>query len=171
MSYPPPGNQPDPYQPDPYQPGQPYDPQQSGPPAYPTQPPTSGQPDPYAPYGQPPPQPPYGQGYPGYPQQPAPYGYEQPGYAFPQAQPRGMNTMAILALILGILVPPVGIVLGHIAKNQLKTSGEEGGGLATAGLVVGYVLTGLYLLFCCGAIGLGWLGSTLDSTGSTGTSY
>jgi hypothetical protein len=30
------------------------------------------------------------------------------------------------------------------------------------------VLTGLYVLFCCGAIGLGWLGATLDSS-STGT--
>ena len=39
MTYPPPGNQSDPYQP-----GQPYDPQQSGPPAY--GPPVSGSPAP-----------------------------------------------------------------------------------------------------------------------------
>jgi hypothetical protein len=144
MSYPPPGNQPDPYQP-----GQPYDPQQSAPPAY--QPPTSGQPDPY---GQQ-----YGQYGPGYPYQSQPYP------AYPQA--RGTNTMAILALVLGILVPPAGIVLGHIARKQLRTSGEDGGGLATAGLVVGYVLTGLYLLFCCGAVALGWLGATMDGTSNS----
>jgi hypothetical protein len=166
MSYPPPGNQPDPYQP-----GQPYDPQQSGPPSYGPPPaygqPTSGQPDPYGqpptsgqpdPYGQyPPAQPQYGQGYPGYQQQP--YG----GYA----QPRGTNLMAILSLVFAFVFAPAGIVLGHIAKKQLRTSGEEGGGLATAGLVLSYIFTGLAVLLCCGGLALGWFGAAADNVGST----
>jgi hypothetical protein len=45
---------------------------------------------------------------------------------------------------------PAGIVLGHIAKRQLKTSGETGEGIATAGLVVSYIFTGITLLACCG---------------------
>jgi hypothetical protein len=180
MSYPPPGNQPDPYQP-----GQPYDPQQSGPPAYgppisgqpaPGQPipgqPAPGQPDPYAqpsPYGQPDP---YAQPNP-YGQQPDPYGQAYPGgyapqpaYGYPQT--RGTNIMAILSLVFAFVFAPAGIVLGHIAKKQLKTSGEEGGGLATAGLVLSYVFTGLAVVFCCGIIGLGGLGSWLDSSSNTG---
>jgi hypothetical protein len=175
MSYPPPGNQSDPYQP-----GQPYDPQQSGPPAYgapisgqpaPGQP-IPGQPDPYAQPNPYPPQPdpyaqpdPYGQQYPpaqGYPG----YAPQQPAYGYPQA--RGTNVMAILSLVFAFVFAPAGIVLGHVAKKQLRTSGEEGAGLATAGLVLSYIFTGLYLLFCCGIIGLGWFGSTLDSTSTTG---
>jgi hypothetical protein len=134
---------PPPNQPDPYQPGQPYDPQQSGPPSY--GPPVSGQPA-YQPQ-------PYGGGYPGYPQQ------------------RRTNVMAIVALALAIFVPPASIVLGHIARKQIRTSGEEGAGLATAGLVIGYVLTALYVLGCCGAIALGYFGSTVSNDGGAVTGY
>jgi len=65
---------------------------------------------------------------------------------------RRTNTMAILALVLALVFPPAGIVCGHIAKRQIAQTGEEGSGLATAGLIIGYVLTGLYLLICCGAV-------------------
>ena len=56
--------------------------------------------------------------------------------------------MAILSLVLSILglftciTAPVGIVLGHIAKRQIH-SRRGGRGLATAGLIIGYVVTGL----------------------------
>jgi hypothetical protein len=164
MTYPPPGNPQDPYQP-----GQPYDPQQSGPPSYGPPPsydppaygnPTSGQPA----SGQPDP---YGQ-YP--PQQPQGYGYPPPGYGgYPQPA-RGTNIMAILSLVFAFVFAPAGIVLGHIAKKQLRTSGEEGGGLATAGLVLSYIFVGLYVLFCCGIVSLGWFSSTVD-TNTVGTGY
>jgi len=161
MTYPTSGGTPDPYQPQqPQQPyGQPTDPssgQPYGPP--PTsgqpygqpygQPPTSGQPygqpptsDPYAPqqqYGQQPPaygQPPYG-AQPGYPQQPI---------YVPVA---GTNTMAILALVFAFIFSPVAIVLGHLAKKQIRQTGEQGDGLATAGLWLGYIFTGIGVLFC-----------------------
>jgi peptidyl-prolyl cis-trans isomerase B (cyclophilin B) len=51
--------------------------------------------------------------------------------------------MAIASLIAAFLFAPLGIVFGHISLSQLKRSGEEGRGLAVAGLVVGYVLTAL----------------------------
>jgi hypothetical protein len=36
-----------------------------------------------------------------------------------------------------------------MAKKQIKQTGEEGGALATTGLVLGYIFTGAALLFCC----------------------
>lgn len=57
--------------------------------------------------------------------------------------------MAILSLVFAFVFAPAGIVLGHIAKRQLRTSGEQGDGLATAGLIISYILTGLTVLACC----------------------
>ncbi len=57
------------------------------------------------------------------------------------------NTLAIVALILGFVVPLGGIICGHLALGQIKRTGESGHGLAMAGTVIGYVLTGLTVLF------------------------
>ncbi len=50
------------------------------------------------------------------------------------------NTLAILALVFafvgGGLLP---IILGHVALGQIERSGEQGRGLALAGVVLGYV--------------------------------
>jgi trehalose monomycolate/heme transporter len=48
------------------------------------------------------------------------------------------NTFAIASIPLGVLVPPVGIALGHIARQRIRVSGERGAGLATIGLMLGY---------------------------------
>lgn len=85
----------------------------------------------------------------GMPQQPYPAGA--------YGQTPGTNTMAILALVFAFVFSPVGIVLGHIAKKQIKERGEQGSGLATAGLVLSYVFTGLGLLACCGGVLVGIL--------------
>ncbi|WP_030441630.1 DUF4190 domain-containing protein [Actinoplanes subtropicus] len=152
MTYPPPGGTPDPYQPQqPY--GQPYDPNapSSGQPY--GQPPASGQP-----YGQPTTGQPYDQPA-AYQQQPQGYGYSAPGYGTPgygaagygalgYAPVAATNTLAILALVFAFVFAPAAIVMGHIAKKQIRQSGEQGEGLATAGLVLGYILTGLGLVAC-----------------------
>ena len=94
------------------------------------------------PYGQPPPS--YPAGYqPGYGQQP--YGYGPPGYP-PPGYSRGTNTMAILALVLAFVIPPAGIVLGVIARKQIRQTGEEGDGLALAGIIVGSIICAIYVL-------------------------
>ena len=49
------------------------------------------------------------------------------------------NGMAIAALILVFVFYPIGIVLGHVARGQIKRTGEGGRGLATAALVIGYL--------------------------------
>ncbi len=75
---------------------------------------------------------------------PPPYGayppppYDPYGYA---ARPRPTNGMAIASLICAFVFAPLGIVFGHISLSQIKRSGEEGHGLAVAGLVISYVIT------------------------------
>lgn len=89
-------------------------------------PPYGQQPPPYGQYGQPPPygQPPYGQP-----------GWGPPGYGgYPQ--PRGTNGFAIASLICAFLCWPLGLVFGFIARSQIKRTGEGGGGLALAGLII-----------------------------------
>ncbi|HEU4423116.1 MAG TPA: DUF4190 domain-containing protein [Pilimelia sp.] len=128
MSYPPPGGPPDPY-------GQ--QPPSKGPDPYGQQPGYGGYQDPYAAPGSPASGAPYGQ-------QPYPQGYPQYGTPAP-----GTNIMAILSLIFAFVFAPVGIILGHVAKKQIKQTGEQGDGLATAGLVLSYIFTGLAVLGCC----------------------
>ncbi|MFB9777286.1 DUF4190 domain-containing protein [Brevibacterium otitidis] len=105
---------------------------------------------------------------------PQSYGQQQ-SYGPPVcAPPPPQNTMALVSLIFSLvglatggLLAIVGIVLGHIAKRQIKRTGESGDALATAGLVVGYaiaipiVLALLFLIaFLIFGIGLGIYSST-----------
>ena len=53
------------------------------------------------------------------------------------------NGMAIAALILVFFFFPLGIVLGHVARGQIKRTGEGGRGLATAALIIGYLQVAL----------------------------
>ena len=73
------------------------------------------------PYGYPPPYPPY-----------PPYGYPPP---------RQTNGMAIASLVCAFLFAPLGIVFGHISLSQIKRTGEDGHGLAVAGLIISYLIT------------------------------
>ena len=49
--------------------------------------------------------------------------------------------MAIASLICAFVFAPLGIVFGHISLSQIKRTGEEGHGLAVAGLVISYLIT------------------------------
>jgi hypothetical protein len=64
----------------------------------------------------------------------------------PSAQPptapiRPTNTLAIIALVLGFVVPIGGVVVGLIALPQLRRTGEAGRGLAITGIVAGAVIS------------------------------
>lgn len=78
------------------------------------------------------PPPEFGVGYPG-------------GYGWPATPPPGNNPLAVFALVsslVGLLCgvgSVIGIVLGVIALNQVKRSGQQGRGLAIAGIAVGAV--------------------------------
>lgn len=91
-------------------------------------------------------QPPYAQQQPPYGQDP--YGYAQQPYP---AQPR-YNTMAIIGFVLSIVVSVVGIVLSFIALSQIKRTGEQGRGLAIAGLVLGYGTMALLAALVIGSV-------------------
>lgn len=52
--------------------------------------------------------------------------------------PPTTNALAIAALILVFVFLPLGIVFGHLARGQIKRTGEGGKGLATAALIIGY---------------------------------
>jgi peptidyl-prolyl cis-trans isomerase B (cyclophilin B) len=49
--------------------------------------------------------------------------------------------MAVVSLVCAFLFAPLGILFGHISLSQIKKTGEEGRGLAIAGLVIGYLIT------------------------------
>jgi Domain of unknown function (DUF4190) len=85
------------------------------------------------------------------PSYPAQQPVNQPSYPAQQAMPpqqvRGTNVMSILSLVFAFVFAPLGIVFGHIAKKQIRRTGEGGSGLATAGLVLGYIFTVLWILY------------------------
>jgi Domain of unknown function (DUF4333)/Domain of unknown function (DUF4190) len=49
--------------------------------------------------------------------------------------------MAILAIVFAFVAAPLGIVFGAIGRSQIRKTGQQGKGLATAGLVIGIVST------------------------------
>jgi Domain of unknown function (DUF4190) len=124
-----------------------------GPPGYPDPPPYGGPsyPPPPPQYGPSHPPPGYGGGgYGGPPVYPGPY---DPYHPY-QSRSHETNGLAIGSLAtsiagvvlgiplslfcwLGILIPVVGAVLGAVALNQIKRTGQQGRGLAIAGITVG----------------------------------
>lgn len=120
-------------------------------------------PPPHDPAYQEPLTPPYGTAagarahYPEYPPYlpPMPYPYA-PG-PYPPYRPPQTNGLAIAALICAFLFAPLGIVFGHISLSQIKRSGEDGRGMAVAGLVIGYIVTiGTILALIAGALFISW---------------
>ncbi|MGH3968381.1 MAG: DUF4190 domain-containing protein [Mycobacterium sp.] len=94
---------------------------------------------------------------PGYPPYPDPYS------PYPATGPSGTNGLAIGSLVtsiagvilgipltafcyVGVLIPIIGIVLGALARNEIKHTNQAGRGLATAGIVVGAVTLVLQVL-------------------------
>ena len=89
---------------------------------------------------------------------PAPYSY---GYPYQAPPPRGTNGLAIASMIvsivglvgmcgwgpLSVFVSPVGAILGHVAQRQIKVSGDQGNGMAIAGIVVGWIGFALALAY------------------------
>lgn len=142
-------------------------------PDYPPAPPYPGPQPPQSPYSYPPP-PPYGgpggygvppsspYGSPGGYGAPPPYSYDP--YQSYGAGPHTTNGLAVASLItsiagvvlgiplaifcfVGWLIPVAAAVMGAVALSQIKRTGQEGRGLAIAGVVVGSGTAALLLLF------------------------
>lgn len=99
--------------------------------------------------------PPPGWGYPPPPvaDYPPPYGgYPPPVGGYPPQYgaypaPQGTNGLAVASLVCSVTSPLlcfvlaiVGVVLGVVALNQIKRTGQNGRGLALAGIIVGAVI-------------------------------
>jgi len=71
-------------------------------------------------------------------------------------QPSTDNTLPILALVMAFVVPLVGAIIGHIALKQMREGRlvDTNKGLAKAGLIVGWVITGIYVLVTVLYVGL-----------------
>jgi uncharacterized protein YacL len=61
-----------------------------------------------------------------------------PSYAAAPASQK-TNVLAIVSLVSAFFISIVGIITGHIALSQIKKTGEQGRGLAIAGLIIGYI--------------------------------
>ena len=106
------------------------------------------------------PAPPYGaQPYGAQPYGAQPYGAQPYGaqryYGTPPAYygapgSASTNGLAIAALVTGIVgVSLVAVILGHMAISQINKTGQQGKGMAIAGLVLGYLgmLFGIIIFF------------------------
>jgi uncharacterized protein DUF4190 len=85
------------------------------------------------------------------------------------------NSLAVASLVLGIAswcaCPIVGglaaVILGHVARGQIRRTGEGGGGLAIAGLILGYVhLAGAVLVTFIWLVLLGGFLALLGTLGN-----
>jgi len=77
------------------------------------------------------------------------------------------STAAVVSLVFGILSwvmlpvvgPIVAVVAGHMARAEIRRSNGQvgGGGMATAGLVLGYLQIALFALAICAIVAIGIL--------------
>jgi hypothetical protein len=78
------------------------------------------------------------------------YGPPRIGATYLPVPARRHNSLAVASLLCGlagvVLVVPAlpAIVLGHQARRQIRHTGEDGEGPATAGMVLGYVVSLLW---------------------------
>ncbi|MFT4305704.1 MAG: DUF4190 domain-containing protein [Microbacterium sp.] len=112
------------------------------------------------------------------PQQPGAHPAVAPAYPPPAVgypvyapyPPARTNVMAILSLVFAFVFPFLGVVFGHISLSQIKRTGEEGRGLALAGLIVGYVFVGLIVAYI--VFWIVWVFVIIGMVGAgTGSSY
>ena len=68
---------------------------------------------------------------------------------------QGTNGLAIASFVISLFgISVLAIIFGHRAKSQIKQTGQSGSGLATAGLVIGYLtlLGQLYFFYVISSI-------------------
>jgi peptidyl-prolyl cis-trans isomerase B (cyclophilin B) len=65
------------------------------------------------------------------------------------------NVLAIVSLVISILgFNVIAIILGAIALNQIKKTGENGRGLALAGIIIGAISLVLGIILIIVAVGI-----------------
>ena len=91
-----------------------------------------------------------------------------PHYVAPETVDTPTNQLAIVSLAAGVasyfILPVIGavvaIITGHMARGQIRRTGESGNGLALAGLILGYahLLVGLLIVLFAVLLLFGVLG-------------
>lgn len=81
------------------------------------------------------------------------------GYGPYAAQAPGTNGLAIASMVLGIIWlwwvgSVLAVIFGHVSLGQIKRTGQQGRGMAIAGLVLGYIGIAMFVLFVA-AVALG----------------
>lgn len=63
-------------------------------------------------------------------------------------QPTSDGSLPVISLVLAFLVPIAGAIVGHIALNQMRDGRivDTNKSLAKAGMILGWVFTGLYVV-------------------------
>src|SRR3954452_15196587 len=95
------------------------------------------------------------------------YGPPPPGYGYPPPYPvygPPTNALAIAALVCALTIAPVGLGLGIAARRQIRRTGEQGDGLALAGIIIGGIVTGIYVLLIV-ALVIAWIALVNTSFG------
>jgi len=74
----------------------------------------------------------------------------------PNNQSNSDSPLPILAVIFAFIFPLVGAILGHVALSQMRQGkiNDTNKGLAKAGVIVGWVFTGLGILIFCAYLAL-----------------
>jgi uncharacterized membrane protein len=101
----------------------------------------------------------------------------------PAYRSAGTNSLAVASLVFGVaefftagLTAVPAVVLGHKARRQIRMTGEQGSGMATAGLILGWTAIGLFALLVAVAVlaavalnarGGGPAGGSLNVNGGT----
>ena len=81
---------------------------------------------------------------------PAPPAYVPYPYGVPAQRTNVLAIVALVASCAGLLIAPAaiaGVITGHIALSQIKRTAENGRGMALAGVIIGYCLLALSILF------------------------
>ena len=69
--------------------------------------------------------------------------------------PSVRDGLAIASLVCAFFVPILGIIFGHVSNHNAKKAGREKSGLAIAGLILGYIFTGITALITVIALAIG----------------
>jgi hypothetical protein len=91
-------------------------------------------------------------------------------YIYGYPRPKPVNALALAAMVVAmvglggilaygipaIVICPVGAILGHVARRQLKQRDETGAGMALAAVIIGWVGFALGLAVVAGLVWLIW---------------
>jgi hypothetical protein len=77
--------------------------------------------------------------------------------------PLKTNVLAIISLIAAFIFPLAAVITGYIAQSQIRRTGEEGRGMARAGVIIGMAGTVLQVVFF-----IVWFSAFFSIVGQTG---